>query len=371
MSDKTQNEELDLIEDISEVELQNENQVETVEVATEEIIEDVAVEKPTTKAGLLASIYEEMSKLDKTELAKAYESMLGEKVEIEDEEEDDESEEESDDEEVVEKKKKVKESDEDEEDEEVVEKKGKVKESYDFKDDLDALVVADSSLSEEFQEKAGTIFEAAVKSKISSEIERLEEEYAVQLQEESEVIKESLVEKVDGYLNYVVESWMEENKLAVEAGVRTEISESFMQSLKGLFTEHYIDVPESKIDLVDGLVEEVSELEEQVNKMVSDNIKLNESVQLLKREMIIDEASKDLATTQVEKLKGLVEDLDFEDEKTFIKKVFTVKESYFSDKPSDFDVEKSEMENGSSAEAVQLSSSMEMYSSVLSNTIKK
>ena len=164
---------------------------------------------------------------------------------------------------------------------------------------------------------------------------------------------------------------MEENKLAVEAGVRTEISESFMQSLKGLFTEHYIDVPESKIDLVDGLVEEVSELEEQVNKMVSDNIKLNESVQLLKREMIIDEASKDLATTQVEKLKGLVEDLDFEDEKTFIKKVFTVKESYFSDKPSDFDVEKSEMENGSSAEAVQLSSSMEMYSSVLSNTIKK
>jgi hypothetical protein len=361
MSEKTKNEELDLIEDITEVELQDESLVETVEVTTEEIVEEVAVEKPATKAGLLASIYEEMSKLDKTKLAKAYESILGEKVEIDDEDEESDEEE-------------SKESDEEDEDDEKVvvekKKKGKVKESYDFKDDLDALVIADSTLSEEFQEKAGTIFETAVKSKITSEIERLEEEYAVQLQEESEVIKEGLVEKVDGYLNYVVESWMEDNKLAIEAGIRTEISESFMQSLKGLFTEHYIDVPESKVDLVDDLVEEVTSLEEQVNNMVGDNIKLTESVQLLKREMIIDEAAKDLAGTQSEKLKGLVEDLEFEDEKTFIKKVFTVKESYFSDKPSDFDVEKAEMENGSLAESVQLSSSMEKYSSVLSKTLK-
>jgi hypothetical protein len=352
MSEKTKNEELDLIEDITEVELQNESLVETVEVTTEEIIEDVA--KPSTKAGLLASIYEEMSKLDKTKLAKVYESIQSKKDE--DESEDDESEDEE----------------EDEEDETVVvKKKGKVKESYDFKEDLDALVIADSTLSEEFQVKAGTIFETAVKSKITSEIARLEEEYTTQLQEESEIIKEELIEKVDSYLNYVVESWMEDNKLAVEAGIRTEISESFMQSLKGLFTEHYIDVPESKVDLVDDLVEEVTSLEEQVNNIIADNITLTESVQLLKREMIIDEAAKDLAGTQSEKLKGLVEDLEFEDEQTFIKKVFTVKESYFSDKPSDFDVEKAEIENGSLTDSVQLSSSMEMYSSVLSNTLKK
>jgi hypothetical protein len=259
--------------------------------------------------------------------------------------------------------------DDDDEEEVQVETKGKVKESYDFKADLDALVSSDDSLTEGFQEKAATIFEAAVKSKISEEIDRLESEYTQNLEEETATIKSELVEKVDGYLGYVVENWMEENRLAVENGLRTEIAESFMASLKTLFTEHYIDVPDSKIDMVDDLAAQVEELEEQLNSATQDNIRLSESVADHQRAEIIAEASKDLAATEAEKLKSLVEDVDFEDADTFAKKVATLKESYFAKQVNE-SVEEAEIAINENGEQVELTPLMNAYTAALSRTLK-
>jgi len=198
-----------------------------------------------------------------------------------------------------------------------------------FDEDLTALVESEATLSESFKEKAEVIFEAALTSKLNEHIERLDEEYENQLVEEVASIREGLVEKVDGYLNYVVETWMEENKLAIENGLRAEIAESFMHALQGVFNEHYIEVPESKIDLVDGLADKVDSLEEQLNKAVEDNIELVEAVKEYARDSVIREAAKDLSEAQGEKLKSLVEDISFDSEESFEQKVATVKESYF------------------------------------------
>jgi hypothetical protein len=258
---------------------------------------------------------------------------------------------------------------EEDEDEVLEKKKGKMKESYDFKVDLEALVSENSSLDEEFQSKAATIFEAAVKTKVSAEIDRLEEQYTVSLQEQTATIKAELVEKVDGYLNYVVENWMEENRVALDAGLRTEISESFMKALKGVFVEHYIEVPESKVDMVDELAEQVVELEQQLYKETEANIRLTESIEKLQRSEIIVEASKDLAQTEVEKLKGLIEDFDFEDVDTFTKKVNTIRESYFT-KPIVNNQEEQLFDSDQDTDK-PVSGVMAMYSSVLSKTLKK
>ena len=202
----------------------------------------------------------------------------------------------------------------------------------DFSEDLNALVESEATLSDEFRNKASTIFEAAIKTKLAEEIDRLEEKYNEELNEEIESTKSDLVEKVDNYLNYVVEQWMEDNKVAVETGLRTEIAEKFMTSLKDLFTESYIEVPESKVDLVDELAAEVEELEEAHNTAIAKTLEIQEELEVLKRDAIIREAANGLAETQVEKLKKLAEDLDFEDEETFAQKVATVKESYFTKK---------------------------------------
>jgi len=201
-----------------------------------------------------------------------------------------------------------------------------------FSEDLNALVESEATLSEEFKAKTAIIFEAAVKSKLSEEINRLETEYAEQLEEEVSATKADLVEKVDSYLNYVVENWMEENKLAIQSGLRAEIAEGFMNGLKNLFVESYVEVPESKVDLIDELATAHEELEESYNEAVLVAIDLNEELEGYKREAIIREASRDLAETQVEKLASLVESIDFEDEYTFKSKVATIKESYFTKK---------------------------------------
>jgi hypothetical protein len=376
MSEETKVEELDLIEDVTEVELQDVELEEDVEVENEESIaegkkvakesddeeddmddesdedeeemdESVEVTEavaPKTKAGLINAMYSEMSKMKKEQLKAAYESMMGK---------DDEDGE-----------------DDGEDEEEMKETKGKVKESYDFEADLDALVSSDDTLSEGFQEKAATIFEAAVKSKVAGEIDRLEAEYTQSLEEETAGIRDELVEKVDGYLNYVVENWMEENRVAVENGLRTEIAESFMEALKGVFTEHYIDVPESKVDMVDDLAEQVQELEEQLTKATEDNIRLNESVSEFRRSEILAEASKDLAVTEAEKLKTLAEDVDFEDADTFAKKVATLKESYFAKKTVTESVEEAEVSMNADGEEVQVSPIMEKYLTALAKSVK-
>ena len=203
-------------------------------------------------------------------------------------------------------------------------------ESVDFSDDLDAVIAEEATLSDGFRGKAGAIFEAVLTSKLAHEMDRLETEYAQNLEEEVSDVKSELVEKVDSYLNYVVSNWMETNEVAVTEGLRTEIAEDFMTSLQAVFKEHYIDVPEGKVDLVDELAEQVSELEETLNKTTEDNIKLHESVQTLERADIVREQSSGLADTEAEKLSTLVEDIEFDNRDNFEMKVRVVKESYFT-----------------------------------------
>lgn len=200
---------------------------------------------------------------------------------------------------------------------------------YTYSDELADLVESENTLSNEFKAKTAILFETAIRSKLSEEIERLENEYQSRLDEELEATRSDLVEKVDSYLNYVVENWMTENKLAIESGLRTEIAETFMGKLKDLFVESYIEVPESKVNLVDELAEQVEELEEKLNSQTGSIITMSEQIETYQRDAIIRESARDLAETQVEKLKSLVGSLDFEDEESFAQKVKTVKESYF------------------------------------------
>lgn len=202
-------------------------------------------------------------------------------------------------------------------------------ENYDFSDDLDALISEEATLSEAFKGKAAIIFEAAIKSKLSEEIERIEENYATQLQEEVDTFKSEMVEKVDGYLNYVVENWMKENEVAIHNGLRTEIAEEFMDKLQALFTESYIAVPDSKVDLVDDLSEQNSSLEERLNEQTEAMIAMKEELETYKRYEVIREAARGLADTDVEKLVKLSEDIDFVSEEVFAGKVATIKEAYF------------------------------------------
>ena len=232
----------------------------------------------------------------------------------------------------------------------------------DFSDDLNALVESEATLSEEFKAKTAVIFEAAVKSKISEEINRLETEYAEQLAEEVSTTKADLVEKVDSYLNYVVEQWMEDNKLAIHSGLRTEIAEGFMGKLKDVFTESYIAVPDSKIDLVDELAEANEELEAQVNEATTKAMAISEELVSLKRAAVIREASKDLAETQVEKLTSLAESVSFDNEKSFAQKVATLKESYFSKTKT---AESIITEETDASDEVEVSPMMEQYINAL------
>jgi len=217
----------------------------------------------------------------------------------------------------------------------VMSNKHTMKDNYDFNGELDALVESEATLSDEFKEKAATIFDVAVKSKISEEIETLEENYRSELDEAMETQKSEMVEKVDSYLNYVVEQWMEDNKVAIQTGLRTEIAENFMNNLKDVFKESYIEVPEAKVDLVDDLAAQVEELEEKLNKQTEQAIQTSEELENLKRDAIIREAAADLAETQVEKLKKHAEAIDFNDEQDFADKVKTVKETYFKSESND------------------------------------
>ena len=252
--------------------------------------------------------------------------------------------------------------------EDVVNAEDLVAEEVDTASELAAIVEGEATLSEEFKQKTSVIFEAAVKSKLSEEITRLEENYAVELAEEVETIKTDLVGKVDSYLNYVVETWMEDNKVAIQNGLRTEIAETFMNNMRDLFVESYIEVPETKVDLVDELAGQVEELEERLNNTTGDAISLAEELETYKRNTIIAEASRDLADTQAEKLKGLLESVDFENEESFVAKVNTVKESYFS---KEIPEQLEESAEEAAEEEVEVSSVMENYLHALRKTTKQ
>jgi len=233
-----------------------------------------------------------------------------------------------------------------------------VESEHDFSEDLNALVESEATLSDEFKGKAAIIFEAAISSKVSEEVDRLEESYREELAEEIARTKEDLVDKIDGYLNYVVENWMEENQLAIQTGLRTEIAEGFMSKLKDVFEESYIEVPESKVDLVDGLAEQVEELEGKLNEQTGKFIEMSEELDLYKRYEVIREASRGLAQTEVEKLTSLVKDIEFVSEEAFAEKVAIVKESYFKkDKSTTSIIESEETDE----ETQEVSDTMALY----------
>ncbi len=244
--------------------------------------------------------------------------------------------------------------------------------SISVKEDMEALMSSDDTLSEEFKVKAATIFEAAVKSKIRSEIERIDEEVHSEKETEMETFKEEMTEKVDTYLNYVVEEWTKENELAIERGLKGEIAEDFISGLKQLFEDHYIDVPDEKYDVLEAQSEKISELEEKLNEAIQKSVDLTSSNEKLVREQVISEVSEDLADTEIEKFKSLTQDVDFGNEDSFREKLDTLKESYFpkAQPSSSTSDETFGDEDGSTAQDVDTTDAMKSYMSAISRNQK-
>ena len=215
------------------------------------------------------------------------------------------------------------------EDQEVVAEEETKEVEIDLSADVKALVSSDADLSEEFKDKAATIFEAAVKTRIQEQTKILEAQYEEKLSAETETVKEAMVEKVDSYLNYVVEEWMKENELAVERGIRTEIAEDFITGLKDLFKEHYIDVPEEKYNVLDDLTNQNKKLEEKLNEQISKNVDLTKEVSSSAKAKAIDEVASDLADTEKEKFEKMAENVEYDSADKFREKLETIKESYF------------------------------------------
>ena len=277
----------------------------------EEEVEE-AVEIPKTKAGMMKAIYDQLNSMKKADLTDSFGAIMGSTL-AEQEEEDDDDEEEK--EKPVESKKLSKEDLE-----------------IDVKEDIDA-IVSGEELSEDFKTKAATIFEAAVSAKVISEVnDRLqifEDEYTKELSEAKEEYLANMSEKIDGYLNYVVEEWMEENELAVEKGIRSELVEDFMTGLKNLFQEHYIDIPEEKVDLVDDLFEKVEELETKLDESINTNVEVKKELAKFKKEEVLRSVSEELAETEKEKLTKLADGIDYEDDSQYQEKLEVLKENYF------------------------------------------
>ena len=244
--------------------------------------------------------------------------------------------------------------------------KDKVK-NMDMKEDVAALTEGEE-LSEEFKQKAATVFEAAVKAKLVEEIEKLEGEYETKVDEKVSEVKEEIVDKVDAYLNYVVEEWMKENELAIEKGLRNEITEDFIGGLKSLFESHYINVPQEKYDVIESQAAEIEKLKEDINKSMEKNIELNQKIAESTREDIIKDVSSDLAATESDKLKGLAEGIEYKDAESFRKSVETLKNSYYP-KAKASDTESNEVAE-QNAGSGNLSESMAAYTAAISKSKK-
>jgi|TARA_B110000908_G_C10265335_1_gene463294 hypothetical protein len=328
----------DSSEDLEEGKVKEEDEEEDEE---DEVQTESAPSMPKTKAGVIQAAVEIFKKARKED-AQALFAKLTKVTEMDDKEDEDEKDESYD-----------------------SKKKAKAQvEGVDFEEDLDALIKEEATLSDDFRGKAGSIFEAVLTSKLAQEVDRLEAEYVQNLEEEVSEIQSSLVEKVDSYMNYVVETWMADNEVAVTEGLRTEVAEEFMTSLQKVFTEHYIEVPEGKVDLVDDLSAQVTELEESLNKSTEDNIQLHNSVQEFTRAAIVREQSSGLAETDAEKLSSLVEDIDFDDAATFEMKVKTVKESYFRKEIKE-SVDEVDSLLGSGTQDVDMSDPMSRYTQAI------
>ena len=239
--------------------------------------------------------------------------------------------------------------------------------SIDVSEDVNALTEG-PDLSEEFKEKASVIFEAAVKSKLREEIQKIEEEKEEQINEFVDGYKDELVEKVDKYLNYVVEQWMTENQLAVERGLKGEIAEDFIAGLKGLFEDHYIDVPNEKYDILESQEQQLENLETKLNEEIQRNVELKDQVSKHIRESIFVDISEDLSATEKEKFSSLVEELEYIDEESFKFKLSALKESYF---PKTKIVSESVDTQNNSIENVEVSGSMAKYMQAITTSKTK
>ena len=242
---------------------------------------------------------------------------------------------------------------------------------YDIEEDVNALL-AGEELSEEFQAKARTIFEAAINSKVAQIKEELETKYAEQFAEEIVAAKESLAERVDSYLEYVADEWMTENQLAVEHGLKTEMTESFLSGMKSLFEEHYVTIPEEKYDVLESMVEKLDEMEGKLNEQIEKNVALNRRLAESSADVVFGEVTEGLAASQKEKLATLVENVEFESETDYREKLVTLKESYF---PSNAGAQRDKSENLSEETSTpnyqDISSSMEHYLQTLNRVSKK
>jgi hypothetical protein len=231
---------------------------------------------------------------------------------------------------------------------------------YDVEEDVNALLGGEE-LSEEFKEKAKTIFEAAINSKVALVKEEIEAQYQEKLAEEIEAAKESLAERVDSYLEYVADEWFEENALAIENGLKTEMTESFLEGMKGLFEEHYVTIPEDKYDVLESMVEKLDDMETKLNEQIEKNILLNSRLAESVADGILDQVSEGLAETQKEKLASLSESVEFESEETYREKLETLKESYFASKPQSSTAKTETLSEGEASAPDSYTGSMASY----------
>ena len=239
-------------------------------------------------------------------------------------------------------------------------------EEYDVDEDVNALLGGEE-LSEEFKEKAKVIFEAAINAKVATVKEELEAKYVAALEEQLEEEKEALAERVDSYLEYVADEWFAENALVVEHGLKTEMTESFLEGMKGLFEEHYVSIPDEKYDVLESMVEKLDEMEEKLNEQIEKNISLNGRLSEATADGILDKVSEGLATTQKEKLASLSESVEFESEEQYREKLEMLKESYFSAQKTSTSTKTETLSEGVDSSPEFVSGSMDAYLKTLSS----
>ena len=287
---------------------EEEKDEEDEEPTEEKKVKKESVSVPTTKNQMLKNIYDQVNGMLKGDLSTKYEEIM-----------------------AATNLKTVKEDEEKEVRTKVAVKVEDIK--IDVKDDVEALIQGEEGLTEDFKQKASTIFEAAVQAKVVEQVNSKMEELETQLKSDqdsssAEFAKE-LTEKVDGYLTYIVEEWMKENELAIERGIRTELVEDFMSGLRTLFTEHYIDIPEEKVDMVDDLFTKVEDLETSLDEEINRGVELQKELSQFKKDDALRDATKDLADTETEKISKLAEGIEYENEEQYIEKLNVLKESYF------------------------------------------
>jgi hypothetical protein len=250
------------------------------------------------------------------------------------------------------------------------EKMMKEKKKAKMKEDIDA-IFSGESLSEEFKQNAQSIFEAAIHSKVEEAVISIEEHYATKLDAEVASINENLVTKVDEYLEYVVTEWMEENKLAIEKGIKAELVEDFMIGLKNLFTEHYVDIPEDKVDVVEQFAEQVEVLESELDKAVTEVSNLNAQINIFKKEHIVSEVSEGLSEVQFAKLKSLAEGIDFVSEQDYKEKLLLTKKKYFDGSTQETVKKSAPLDDDTTSIEESFTPVMNHYVQNISRTLKK